>query len=161
LIALRRDVLMKPRDVDSLAAEVCAMRAKMRAEHASQRRPSNVSHSGASPPDSGQFDLKRDPGGIVDIEFVVQFLVLAHAQDCDQLTEWSDVVRSLEALEGSGKISQRDAQALSSAYLSYRGAIHVLTLQGSSLQATAERFQVMRDQVRQITESLLPGLQSG
>lgn len=161
LIALRRDVLMKPRNVDSLAAEVCAMRAKMRAEHASQRRPSKVSHSGASPPDSGQFDLKRDPGGIVDIEFVVQFLVLAHAQDCDQLTEWSDVVRLLEALEGSGRISQRDAQTLSSAYLSYRGAIHVLTLQGSSLQATAERFQVMRDQVRQITESLLPGLQSG
>ena len=93
---------MKPRDVDSLAAEVCAMRAKMRAEHDSQHRPSNVSHSGASPPDSDQFDLKRDPGGIVDIEFVVQFLVLAHAQDCDQLTEWSDVVRLLEALEGSG-----------------------------------------------------------
>ena len=97
----------------------------------------------------------------MDIEFVVQFLVLAHAQYCDQLTEWSDVVRLLEALEGSGRISQRDAQTLASAYLSYRGAIHVLTLQGSPLGATAEEFRVIRDQVRQITESLLPGLQSG
>ena len=142
---------MKPRDADSLAAEVCAMRAKMHAEHASQRRLPNVSQSGGSPPYSGQFDLKRDPGCIVDIEFVMQFLVLAHAQDRDQLTEWSDVVRLLEALEGSGRISHRDKQTLSSAYLSYRGAIHVLTLQESPLEATAEGFQMMRAQVRQIT----------
>ena len=173
LTALRRDVLINPRDVGHLASEVCGMRAKMRMEHAPQRRSQpSLQQSPQNPPPSspedegplhatGQFDLKRDPGGIVDIEFVVQFLVLAHAKDYDELTEWSDVVRLLEALERSGKMSPPDAQALSSAYLSYRGAIHVLTLQGARPVATAETFQVMRDEVQRITESLLPGLQSG
>ena len=44
------------------------------------------------------FDLKRDLGGIVDIEFFVQFLVLAHAGEFRSRTKWSDVTRLLEVL---------------------------------------------------------------
>ena len=61
--ALRREVLRPPRDAGKLRDEVLAMREKMHAGH---------------PNDSGLFDLKHDSGGIVDVEFSVQYLVLRH-----------------------------------------------------------------------------------
>ena len=110
---------------------------------------------------ASRFDLKRDPGGIVDIEFVVQFLVLAHAGEYPSLTKWSDVIRLLEALEQKQLISPADASALSEAYLAYRGAIHVLTLEGLEPQVRDADYSSQRQQVRRVAESLLPGLESG
>lgn len=63
--AVRREVLCRPRERAALAREVCAMRAKMRAHLAAE----------ASAQNQGLFDLKQDAGGIVDIEFMVQFTV--------------------------------------------------------------------------------------
>ena len=61
---LRIDVLSQPRDLERLKQEVLAMRQKMRDGH---------------PNASGLFDIKHDSGGIVDVEFAVQYLVLGYA----------------------------------------------------------------------------------
>ena len=149
LEALRREVLAMPREQSELASAVCDMRDKMRAEHtaSSNRRE--------------RFDLKRDPGGIVDIEFVVQYLVLAHAGEHAELTIWSDVIRLLEALEQTGLIAANETKMLSRAYLDYRSATHSLGLQGRAAETDAAEFEAQRQQVKQITEALLPGLQAG
>ncbi len=107
------------------------------------------------------FDLKRDPGGIVDIEFVVQYLVLAHASEHDALSQWSDVVRLLEALANADLISNEDAATLTDAYLIYRGHIHQLALQGGGAIETTGSCSPLRERVKQVTETLLPGLQTG
>ena len=125
------------------------MREKMRAEHRSSSNSRDY------------FDLKRDPGGIVDIEFVVQYLVLAYANQHAALTKWSDVIRLLDVIEEVGLVSAGDATALSQAYLAYRSETHALALQGHPAQTDAVRFEAHCEQVKQITEALLPGLQAG
>ncbi len=146
---MRCEVLALPRAQKDLASAVCGMRQKMRTEHSTMVR--NREH----------FDLKRDPGGIVDIEFVVQYLVLKHAAEHAELTRWSDVIRLLEGLEDAGLVATEDASVLSQAYLSYRGAIHSLALQGRAADISAEGYGALREQVKGITDTLLPGLQSG
>lgn len=146
---MRREVLALPREGKDLASAVCAMRQKMRTEHSTPVR------------DRDYFDLKRDPGGIVDIEFVVQYLVLKHASEHAELTRWSDVIRLLEGLDQAGLVATEDASVLSQAYLSYRGAIHSLALQGREAEITAKDYEALREQVKGITDTLLPGLQSG
>ena len=149
LDALRSEVLGLPRDKTALASAVCGMRERMRTEHT------------AASNQAVDFDLKRDPGGIVDIEFVVQYLVLAHASDDDALSQWSDVVRLLDALANADLISSDDAATLTDAYLTYRSHIHTLALQGSAAIDSAGQFEAVRARVTDVTETLLPGLQTG
>lgn len=68
---IRLQVLTQVRDIAVLRREIVTMRQKMRDGH---------------PNTSGLFDIKHDSGGMVDIEFMVQFLVLAHAHPYPQLT---------------------------------------------------------------------------
>jgi glutamate-ammonia-ligase adenylyltransferase len=68
---IREQVLCQPRDLAALRGEILEMRRKMHDGH---------------PNDSGLFDIKHDSGGMVDIEFIVQYLVLAHAHRHPQLT---------------------------------------------------------------------------
>ena len=107
-----------------------------------------------------RFDIKRDQGGIVDIEFVVQYLVLAHASEYPALAQWSDVIRLLETLEQVGVLSADQAAVLSSRYLTYRSALHGLALQGADTQVEAAAHAAGREQVKRVTEALLPGLQA-
>ncbi len=69
--AERESILTLPRDPVRLAADVTDMRRRMAAGH---------------PNPTELFDLKHDPGGMVDIEFLVQYLVLAHAHRHPALT---------------------------------------------------------------------------
>ncbi len=113
--ALRRDILCLERDPVSLRTEVAAMRARMRAEHARQ-------------PDS--FDLKLDPGGIVDVEFVVQFLVLAHANRHPALIENRGNISLLAQAESLGLLPPGVGTAAADAYRDYRRLQHKLRLGG-------------------------------
>ena len=110
---LRREVLTMPREAPVLSASVRNMRHKMLTEQASMNRGVE------------RFDIKRDQGGIVDIEFVVQYLVLAYASQYPALAQWSDVIRLLETLEQVGVLSADQAAVLSSRYLIYRSALHL------------------------------------
>ena len=148
LEALRREVLALPRDHADVAREVCDMRGKMRTEHEAVSQPSTHAR------------LKLDAGGIVDIEFVVQYLVLAHTHQHPALADWSDVIRLLETLEKLGLVSGAVADTLSRAYLSYRGAVHRLALRGVVSETGEAIDRQWQSQVIAVTEALLPGLQA-
>ncbi len=145
---LRREVLSLRRDRQKLAEEVCDMRAKMRAEHEALSEP------------SAHARLKLDAGGIVDIEFVVQYLVLAHANEHPELTQWPDVIRLLETLQQCGVVARNTAETLSEAYLAYRSATHRLALAGPAPEWEESTDGEWRQQVIEKTEALLPGLQA-
>ena len=79
--------------------------------------------------DDGEFNLKQSPGGIVDIEFMVQYAVLAWSHRVPELARWSDNVRILETLGDHGLFRVEECQQLTDAYLAYRSASHQLSLQ--------------------------------
>ncbi|SDL31051.1 glutamate-ammonia-ligase adenylyltransferase [Modicisalibacter muralis] len=112
--AVRRETLARERDREALRAEVVKMRHKMR-EHLG---------SSATARQEGQFDLKHDAGGMVDIEFLCQYAVLSMGFETPDLLAWSDNIRILETLESSGCLPADDARRLRDAYLAYRDASH-------------------------------------
>ena len=100
---VRRSVLCRARDNKTLLREVRDMRDRMAATHAT---PKGVTG----------FDVKHDRGGIVDIEFMVQYWVLRSAHAHPDVTVPRDNVRILEALAGAGAIPTERAEFLSSSY---------------------------------------------
>ena len=80
----------------------------------------------------GEFNLKTDRGGITDIEFIAQYLMLANAPQNPQLTKWSDNVRIFDDMAGAQIINQTDCDALKQSYVDLRNAIHHLNLIGKS-----------------------------
>ena len=133
---IRKDVLTCPRDPDKLRVEVLEMRRRMRRE--------------LLKPLSGVFDIKQDTGGIVDIEFLVQYLVLRHASDHPELLEWTDNVRLIHTLIDSGVIQEYDAHLLKHAYLIYRAVAHKLSLQEEPARVPVERFSRLRQKVEEL-----------
>ena len=126
---IRYRILSLPRYLDQLKIEVRDMRIKMREALATKK------------PD--QFDLKHSKGGIADIEFIVQFGVLARAAKNNTLTTYTDNVRLLDALQEDGFISKTDAETLRAAYCTYRDMGHKLILQGErTLVNTAEVLEL-------------------
>ncbi len=113
---IRRLVLTEHVRRENLCKEVTDMRERMRAQ--------------LSAGDEAQFDLKQDSGGIADIEFLVQYLVLAHAKSHPHLLTYSDNIRQLEGLVEAAVISPADAAGLKQAYLAFRGALHKASLYG-------------------------------
>jgi glutamate-ammonia-ligase adenylyltransferase len=134
---MRQRVLSLPRDVEKLKTEVREMREKMR---------ENLATKSAE-----KFDLKQSSGGIVDIEFMVQFGILAHAAQAPEIfTTHTDNVRLLESLQMQKVISEHDATILKNAYCAYRDAGHKRVLQGDSAIIEAGNFVELREQVSQI-----------
>ena len=108
--SIRADVLAKPVDVDKLRNDVVAMREKMRLARLKKN--------------DGVFDLKHGLGGIVDIEFIVQFGVLANASQNKTLLVYTDNIRLLLELNKVGFLTYLQQQGLSFAYKAYREAAH-------------------------------------
>lgn len=114
---LRIEVLTQKRDIDKLREEVAAMRQKMHSGHLNS---------------SGLFDLKHDKGGIVDVEFLVQYLVLAHAHQYPQLANNRGNIRLLGMLAELGLIDRKKAEQVAGAYREYRSLQHAIRLQGEA-----------------------------
>lgn len=94
-----------------------------------------------------RFDLKADEGGITDIEFITQYLVLRHACDKPKLTRWSDNVRILELLAQNDIMDDNEAQALTQAYTTLRDELHHLALQEQPGHVPLSCFKEARQQV--------------
>jgi glutamate-ammonia-ligase adenylyltransferase len=139
--AVREQVLCQPRNENQLAREVCAMRQKMRA---------HLLPSG----EAADFDLKQGAGGIVDIEFMVQYAVLAWSAIEPELTRWSDNVRILQTLGREGFFKEPECKALTQAYLAYRSAAHQLSLQQAPGVVPAGQFAPEREAVTAKWEAL-------
>lgn len=114
--ALRNEVLARPRDLAQLRAEVRAMRQKMHDGH---------------PNRTAQFDLKHDAGGMVDIEFIVQTLVLAWAHDHPRLLGNLGNIALLGIAAEEGLIEPALAHACADAYRHYRRLQHRMRLNGA------------------------------
>ena len=145
--AVRAAVLGRERDLDKLRQEVSEMRAKMR-----DNLGTRATAAGKGPnafEATASFDLKQDAGGIVDIEFMVQYAALAWSREHPALLRYTDNIRILEGLEEAGLMPAADASLLREVYKAYRSAAHRQALQKdagvvSGDQFAAERREVMR-----------------
>lgn len=126
---IRHDVLCKPRDENQLKTEVREMREKMR------------NHLGTT--QAELFNLKIDEGGIGDIEFLSQYLVLNYANSHPKMTTWSDNVRILELATHYQIMDSHEAEQLTQAYIDMRNQIHQLALQ--LLPSTVNSSQFYRE----------------
>jgi len=106
---IREDILRLPRDKQTLRAEVIAIRNKMRAVHAGK---------------SSLFDLKHDPGGLIDVEFLIQYLILGHAHEHAALTRNLGNIALLGIAAELGLISADLAAACAGSYRSLRQRQH-------------------------------------
>lgn len=131
---IRRDVLTATREGPTLQTEVREMREKMRA------------HLGNKHKD--RFDIKADEGGITDIEFITQYLVLRDAHSKPKLTRWSDNVRILELLAQNDIMDEHEALALTRAYTTLRDELHHLALQEQPGHLPLDCFNTERELVR-------------
>ncbi|WP_299010449.1 bifunctional [glutamate--ammonia ligase]-adenylyl-L-tyrosine phosphorylase/[glutamate--ammonia-ligase] adenylyltransferase [uncultured Shewanella sp.] len=112
---IRSEVICQKRDKRQLATDVKTMRKKM-SDHLLKAK-------------SNTFDLKLSCGGMVDIEFIAQYLVLAHAHEHKELAVWSDNIRIFSMLADLELICINQAEYLTQAYCFLRDENHRLTLQ--------------------------------
>jgi len=112
---IRDNVLQQPREAQKLRAEVSEMRRKMHDGH---------------PNTSGLFDIKHDAGGLVDVEFAVQYLVLAHARAHPEMTANIGNIALLKRAGELGLLPLEIALAAADAYRELRRRQHAVKLQG-------------------------------
>lgn len=147
----RRQILSKPRDEQTLRNEVQEMRQKM-VDHLS-KSGGELNDESFSP--DKVFDIKQDPGGVVDIEFLVQYLALRWGGEHPDMLTYTDNMRILETAEKVGVLSGDDAELLKEAYLEYRGAAHRQALQHQKGAVSAVHFKEYRLGIREIWNKVI------
>lgn len=145
-LTVRAAVLGKHRDRQVLKKDVVDMRDKMRKELDKGK--------------ADQFDLKQGPGGIVDIEFMVQYGVLAFVHEYPELQTWTDNIRLLMVMAAVGVMDAEQVDILSQAYKVYRGRLHRLTLDEQAGLVAAEEYQDSRTAVIKVWHDWMLGLGS-
>ena len=133
---VREEILCRPREPAKLRADVREMRQKMAAAQA--------------PHDAGQTDVKHDPGGIVDIEFMVQYWVLRWAHEHPGLTRHTENIHILEALRAEGLLEAERAERLTQAYRRFLSVEHRLKLMERGSLADPAELEDWPAQVRRI-----------
>ena len=125
-VDIRESVLRNPAGIVTLREDVLEMRAKMRKQ---------LDRS-----DADRFDLKQGEGGIGDIEFLVQYLVLSHAPLRVEVIEYTDNIRQLDALHDIGRFDEDRVRRLQDIYRAYRGMAHRLSLDDQPALAASDAF---------------------
>jgi len=149
---VRAHVLGQPRDLEKLRIEVSEMRVKMRASLGTKATVAGTAPNAFDP--GMPFDIKQDAGGIVDIEFMVQYAALAWSHDHTALVRWTDNIRILEELEQVGLMPAADSVLLREVYKAFRAASHRQALQKQAGVIDAAQFVDERRQVRRIWSEL-------
>ena len=143
---LRRDILARPRDRARLADEILSMRRKMHDGH---------------PNRSELYDIKHDAGGMVDIEFIVQYLVLAWGAVHSELLDNKGNIELLRRCATGGLIDHQTAQEVGDIYRRYRQLQHALRLNDVEFARVPPRVVAKEAQrVREVWGSVF-GLESG
>jgi glutamate-ammonia-ligase adenylyltransferase len=138
--ATRGAVLRLPRDHAKLAQEVVEMRVRMSAAHANR---------------TALFDLKHDAGGMVDIEFAVQYIVLANAHAHPELTRNAGNIALLQMAADAELLAHDLARGAADAYREYRRLQHQIRLTGAPharVETTPQR--VRRDVVQALWQAV-------
>ena len=103
-----------------------------------------------------EYDLKQGIGGMTDIEFIAQFLVLAHAEAHPvELTRWSDNVRIFDTCAEQQLLSDDEVAHLKRSYLAIRDVAHRCTLSGRSRIIAADELLQERGWVTALWQKLL------
>lgn len=144
---IRAEVLGRRRDPDQLLQDVVAMREKMR-RHLEKGSPRKLPDSLRDEVLVSGFDLKQGAGAMVDIEFMVQYAVLAWTYKYKVLARWTDKMRLLDELAGLELFTRDETRILQEAYLAYRSAVHYEWLGGQ--MASYERLNRYREEVLEI-----------
>ena len=149
---VRARILGQSRDLGKLQTEVSEMRAKMRDNLGTK---ATAAGTAANAYDAGMpFDIKQDAGGIVDIEFMVQYAALAWSDKHPALLRYTDNIRILEGLEEAGLMPVSDAVLLREVYKAFRSAAHRQALQKQAGVIDAGQFVSERREVRRIWAEL-------
>lgn len=138
---IRQAVLCRERDPEQLRTEVREMREKMR---------HSLDKSG-----EGRFDLKQGRGGIADIEFMVQCLILRWAHSYPDLIDWTDNIRLLDGLARHGILAEGEARTLADAYRAFRAVNHRNALREEPGLMPEEELTEQREQVRTIWRTVM------
>jgi glutamate-ammonia-ligase adenylyltransferase len=139
--ALRLDLLCNHVRRDTLLEEVRNMRERMRRE--------------LSRGDAEHFDIKQDPGGIADIEFLAQYWALRWAQQYPPVALFSDTIRQLESVASADLVPQASVDVLTGAYRAYRARTHHLSLAGAEPLVPLTEFAAARVAVTQVWEAAM------
>jgi glutamate-ammonia-ligase adenylyltransferase len=130
--AVRHAVISAPRDADSLKAEIVAMRERVRQGH---------------PVKPDQFDVKHSPGGMVDVEFAMQYLVLLHAAAHPELADNVGNIALLQCAEKAALLPEGTGQAAANAYREMRRLQHRARLNEEPTQVDPASLSTARDAV--------------
>lgn len=129
----RHEVLCLSRDEATLKKAVVDMREKMR-DHLGGKK-------------AERFMLKQDAGGITDVEFLAQYLVLRYSHEKPKLTRWCDNVRIFESLMSQGIMDEQQGMALTNAYTTLRDEIHHRNLLNLDADVAINKFEMEREHV--------------
>jgi glutamate-ammonia-ligase adenylyltransferase len=136
---IRQKILGLPRDEQDLKDKVIDMREKMR---------DHLLPKGLDKADPPLFHLKHGRGAIVDIEFMVQYAVLAWSHKYSALTVYTDNIRILETLCEEGLFSKAETEILVDAYKAYRAATHRLSLLELSNEVPLAEYELHIEPVK-------------
>jgi glutamate-ammonia-ligase adenylyltransferase len=137
--AVREAVITAPRDVQALQREIVAMRDKVRRAH---------------PVKDGRFDLKHSPGGMVDAEFAVQFLVLSQSARHPELVPNVGNIALLQRAESAGLLPPGVGRAAASAYRELRRHQHHARLNEESTQVPQDQLPAEREAILVLSEQV-------
>jgi len=138
---IRTGVLARSRAAVKLGQEVCEMRLRMRQE--------------LDKSDAERFDLKQGRGGIVDVEFMVQWGVLLWSAEHPELLVYTDNLRLLELFSRAGLMSAEEVEQLTQAYFAIRHRINHLALQEQPPVVGNDEFVLHRKAVAHIWDRYL------
>lgn len=130
--AVRQAVITAPRDIEALQREIVSMRDKVRSAH---------------PLKPDRFDLKHSPGGMVDAEFAVQYLVLSQSAHHPELIPNVGNIALLQRAESAGLLPAEVGQAAASAYRELRRHQHHARLNEESTQVPQGQLVAERDAI--------------
>jgi [glutamine synthetase] adenylyltransferase / [glutamine synthetase]-adenylyl-L-tyrosine phosphorylase len=139
VLAVRREVLMAPRQLAELRAEVHTMRERVRA---------------ARPVPAGRFDVKHSHGGMMDVEFCVQTLVLAHAHAHPELLDNAGNIALLQRAEAAGLLPAGVGHDAANAYRELRRAQHRARLDEQTPQFPPEDFEPASQAVKRLWNAM-------
>jgi len=146
---LRANILSAARDPAELLKDVTDMRTRMRDEFA--KKP-------ATERSKLSFIIKHSAGGIVDIEFMVQYLVLANCSAHPELLRYPDNVRILEAAREATLLNDEEHELLTQAYLGLRSALHRFALAQMEQGDLPTELAQLQAGVGQVWQRLFPSV---
>ncbi|ABM60523.1 bifunctional [glutamate--ammonia ligase]-adenylyl-L-tyrosine phosphorylase/[glutamate--ammonia-ligase] adenylyltransferase [Verminephrobacter eiseniae] len=139
--AVRTAVITSAREPQALRAQIVAMRERVRAAH---------------PTPAGRFDVKHSPGGMVDAEFAVQYLVLSQSAAHPALRDNVGNIALLQRAERAGLLPAGTGQAAADAYRALRRAQHLARLDEAPTQLAPPAMQAERDAVLALWQAVFP-----